>query len=149
MRSTQEILSKLRDLTTVTNSNRAVISMGIIVYWLLVVLKLKRGHVLEYNPRLYLVHMHTRFINGSRSGGLVSYYLEPGEVDPPLAVQPGVLKSSAYRLLHINDQTMFIITNPSQKQKPVVHVLELNGDRRIAGLLLYTSGKAGQVSNRR
>ena len=93
--------------------------------------------------------MHTRFINGSRSGGVVSYYPELGKVDPPLAVQPGVLKSSAYRLLHINDQTMFIITNPSQKQKPVVHVLELDGDRRIAGLLLYTSGKAGQVSNRR
>ena len=42
MRSTQEILSKLSDLTTITNSNRAIVSMGIIVYWLLVVLKLKR-----------------------------------------------------------------------------------------------------------
>ena len=72
--------------------------------------------------------MHTRFINGSRSGGVVSYYPELGKVDPPLAVQPGVLKSSAYRLLHINNQTMFMITNPSQKQKPVAYVLEHNGD---------------------
>ena len=72
--------------------------------------------------------MHTRFINGSRSEGLISYYPEPGTMGPPLAVQPGDLKSSAYKLLHINNQTIFMITNPSQKQKPVTHVLEPHVD---------------------
>lgn len=41
VRSTQEILSKRRDLTTVTDGNRAIVSVGIIVYRLLVVLELK------------------------------------------------------------------------------------------------------------
>jgi hypothetical protein len=99
--------------------------VGIIVYRLLVVLELKNGCELEYYTRSI---MHTRFISGSRSEGLISYYPEPGTIDPPLAVQPGVLKSSAYKLLHISDQTIFMITNPSQKQKPVIHVLALHVD---------------------
>ena len=41
MRSTQEILGKLSNLASVTDGNRAIVSMGIIVYRLLVVLELK------------------------------------------------------------------------------------------------------------
>lgn len=54
VRSTQEILGKRSDLTSVTNANRAIVSMGIIVYRLLVVLELKRVK-LEYDPSLYFV----------------------------------------------------------------------------------------------
>lgn len=89
--------------------------------------------------------MHTRFISGSRSDWLISCYPESGTIDPPLAVQPGVLKSSAYKLLHISDQTTFMITNPSRKQKPVIHVLALHVD--IYGLQTYPCIHLGRVNH--
>ena len=49
-------------------------------------------------------------------------------MNSPLAVQPGDLKSSAYKLLHISNQMIFLMTNPSQKQRPVIGMLELHGD---------------------
>lgn len=42
MSGTEKILGKLRDLTTITDGNRAIVSMGIVICRLLVVLKLKR-----------------------------------------------------------------------------------------------------------
>lgn len=72
--------------------------------------------------------IHTRFISGSRSECLISYCPELGAMDPPLAVQPGVLKSSAYKLLHISNQMIFWMANPNQKQKPAIDMLELDED---------------------
>ena len=89
----QEILGKRGDGPAIADGNGSVVAMGIVVRRLLVVLQLCK--LLLARGDSNLCSLLTRFMRGSKSnlGGQWVMTNEDDESEP-LAVQPGVLKSS-------------------------------------------------------